>query len=184
MSPRPCNCHPLAALQSSVCQLVPSLNTSGRRPMLMRLERWMCSKLCAMTARTPRSFVPLAAESREEPVPYSRPRTRPVDSRPYSASPRQRSAAARRTAARCKAALMTSPASLSSRCSPPCRSRSSWASTTGSSGLAVDERRQQQHGADRRHFRNSVRPDEPVVDAHDERDRHGGEHRKGAPGSP
>ena len=33
----------------------------------------MRSKLCAITARTPKSFVPLAAQSRDEPVPYSRP---------------------------------------------------------------------------------------------------------------
>src|ERR1035438_1667649 len=36
-------------------------------PMPTRLERWMRSKLSAMTARTPRSFGPLAAQSREEP---------------------------------------------------------------------------------------------------------------------
>ena len=41
--------------------------------MPTRFERWMRSKLCAMTARTPRSFVPFAAQSRDEPVPYSRP---------------------------------------------------------------------------------------------------------------
>ena len=33
----------------------------------------MRSKLCAITARTPSSLVPLAAQSRDEPVPYSRP---------------------------------------------------------------------------------------------------------------
>ena len=33
----------------------------------------MRSKLCAITARTPSSFVPFAAQSREEPDPYSRP---------------------------------------------------------------------------------------------------------------
>ena len=33
----------------------------------------MRSKLCAITARTPKSRVPLAAQSREEPVPYSCP---------------------------------------------------------------------------------------------------------------
>ena len=41
--------------------------------MPTRLERWMRSKLTAMTARTPSSLVPLAAQSREEPVPYSLP---------------------------------------------------------------------------------------------------------------
>ena len=33
----------------------------------------MRSKLSAITARTPSSMVPLAAQSREEPVPYSLP---------------------------------------------------------------------------------------------------------------
>ena len=41
--------------------------------MPTRLLRWMRSKLCAMTALTPRSRVPLAAQSRELPVPYSCP---------------------------------------------------------------------------------------------------------------
>jgi hypothetical protein len=39
----------------------------------MRLERWMRSKLSAITARTPSSDVPLAAQSRLEPEPYSLP---------------------------------------------------------------------------------------------------------------
>src|SRR6266571_5301359 len=38
-----------------------------------RLERWMRSKLRTITARTPRSNVPFAAQSRELPVPYSSP---------------------------------------------------------------------------------------------------------------
>ncbi len=33
----------------------------------------MRSKDCAITARTPSSFVPFAAQSREEPEPYSLP---------------------------------------------------------------------------------------------------------------
>ena len=37
--------------------------------MPTRLERWMRSKLRAITARTPSSRVPLAAQSRELPVP-------------------------------------------------------------------------------------------------------------------
>ncbi|MNT82420.1 hypothetical protein D3C72_2221450 [compost metagenome] len=57
----------------SVCQLSPSLNCSGMTPMPTRFERWMRSKLCAMTALTPSRLVPLAAQSREEPVPYSLP---------------------------------------------------------------------------------------------------------------
>ena len=38
---------------SSVCAVVPSLNCSGSTPMPTRLLRWMRSKLCATTARTP-----------------------------------------------------------------------------------------------------------------------------------
>ena len=49
------------------------LNCSGSTPMPTRLLRWMRSKLFATTARTPRSCVPLAAQSRELPVPYSSP---------------------------------------------------------------------------------------------------------------
>jgi hypothetical protein len=41
--------------------------------MPIRFERWMRSKDWAMTARTPSSRVPLAAQSRDEPVPYSLP---------------------------------------------------------------------------------------------------------------
>jgi hypothetical protein len=39
--------------------------------MPMRFERWMRSKLSVMTALTPSSEVPLAAQSRDEPEPYS-----------------------------------------------------------------------------------------------------------------
>mgnify|MGYP002508135268 CR=1 FL=1 len=49
----------------------PSGNCSGSTPMPMRLERWMRSKLSTMTALTPSIAVPFAAQSREEPVPYS-----------------------------------------------------------------------------------------------------------------
>ena len=56
-----------------LCAFSPSLNCSGSTPMPMRLERWMRSKLSAMTALTPSSMVPLAAQSRELPVPYSLP---------------------------------------------------------------------------------------------------------------
>ena len=48
-------------------------------------------------------------------------------------------------------------------------------------GAAVDERQQQQHGADDRHLADAARPDEAAVDAHDQRDRDGAEHREGAP---
>jgi len=39
--------------------------------MPMRFERWMRSKLSAMTARTPRRLVPFAAQSRLEPEPIT-----------------------------------------------------------------------------------------------------------------
>ena len=42
-------------------------------PIPTRFERWMRSKLSAMTNRTPSSAGPLAAQSRDEPEPYSRP---------------------------------------------------------------------------------------------------------------
>ncbi len=51
----------------------PSANCRGRIPIPTRLERWMRSKLSAMTARTPRSAGPLAAQSRDDPDPYSWP---------------------------------------------------------------------------------------------------------------
>ncbi len=41
--------------------------------MPIRLERWMRSNDWATTARMPSRLVPLAAQSREEPVPYSLP---------------------------------------------------------------------------------------------------------------
>ena len=41
--------------------------------MPTRLPRWIRSNDLAMTALTPSSSVPLAAQSREEPVPYSAP---------------------------------------------------------------------------------------------------------------
>ena len=54
-------------------QVVPDLNCSGSTPMPTRLLRWMRSKLRATTAWMPSSCVPLAAQSRLEPVPYSSP---------------------------------------------------------------------------------------------------------------
>ena len=63
----------LAGRARELCAFSPSLNCSGSTPMPMRLERWMRSKLSAMTALTPSSIVPLAAQSRELPVPYSLP---------------------------------------------------------------------------------------------------------------
>ena len=45
-------------------RLSPALNCSGNTPMPTRLERWMRSKLSAITALTPSRLVPLAAQSR------------------------------------------------------------------------------------------------------------------------
>ena len=42
-------------------------------PMPTRFERWMRSKLSASTTRTPSSRGPFAAQSRDEPEPYSLP---------------------------------------------------------------------------------------------------------------
>ena len=52
---------------------IPAANSRGKTPMPMRLLRWMRSKLSASTTRTPSSRVPLAAQSRDEPEPYSFP---------------------------------------------------------------------------------------------------------------
>jgi len=51
----------------------PCGNCSGITPMPMRFERWMRSKDSTITALTPSSAVPLAAQSRDEPEPYSLP---------------------------------------------------------------------------------------------------------------
>ena len=41
--------------------------------MPMRFDRWIRSYDSAITARTPSSMVPFAAQSRDEPEPYSLP---------------------------------------------------------------------------------------------------------------
>ncbi len=46
----------------------PGLNCSGSTPMPTRFERVMRSKLLQTTALMPSSWVPLAAQSRLEPV--------------------------------------------------------------------------------------------------------------------
>ena len=53
--------------------MAPSTNWSGRIPIPTRLLRWIRSKLSAITARTPSNRGPLAAQSRDEPEPYSFP---------------------------------------------------------------------------------------------------------------
>ncbi len=57
----------------NVCALSLPMNCSGNTPMPTRLLRWMRSKLRAITALTPSSCVPFAAQSRDDPVPYSSP---------------------------------------------------------------------------------------------------------------
>ena len=55
--PRPRRCHDdrrrSSPARPSAAALSPSGNCSGRTPMPTRFERWMRSKLCAITARTP-----------------------------------------------------------------------------------------------------------------------------------
>jgi hypothetical protein len=53
--------------------LSPSMNWSGRMPIIRRFERWIRSSVSAITALTPRRFGPFAAQSRDEPEPYSFP---------------------------------------------------------------------------------------------------------------
>jgi len=60
-------------LRPSDAALSPGWNWSGRMPMPTRFERWIRSKLSAITTRTPSRAGPLAAQSRDEPEPYSLP---------------------------------------------------------------------------------------------------------------
>ena len=53
----------------------PSLNWSGKIPIPTRFDLCILSKLSAITAFIPNNFVPFAAQSLEEPVPYSLPAT-------------------------------------------------------------------------------------------------------------
>ena len=53
--------------------LSPSGSCSGSTPIPTRFDRWIRSKDSATTARTPRRVVPFAAQSREDPEPYSLP---------------------------------------------------------------------------------------------------------------
>ena len=58
-------------VRPSEAAVTPAWNCSGSTPMFTRLLRWMRSKLSAMTALTPSSRVPFAAQSRDDPEPYS-----------------------------------------------------------------------------------------------------------------
>jgi len=60
-------------VRPSVLRLSPPVNSNGMTPMPIRFERWIRSKLSAITPLTPSRLVPLAAQSRDEPAPYSIP---------------------------------------------------------------------------------------------------------------
>ena len=51
----------------------PDLNCNGKTPIPTRFERCIRSKLSAITAFTPNNKEPFAAQSLDEPVPYSLP---------------------------------------------------------------------------------------------------------------
>jgi hypothetical protein len=65
--------HRLVAAQAQRLPGFAGRNTSGSTPMPTRFERWMRSKLSTTTAFTPSRKVPFAAQSRDEPMPYSLP---------------------------------------------------------------------------------------------------------------
>ena len=49
------------------------INSRGNTPIPIKFDLWILSKLSAITALTPKSLVPLAAQSLDDPVPYSLP---------------------------------------------------------------------------------------------------------------
>ncbi|KAG1307608.1 hypothetical protein G6F62_015194 [Rhizopus arrhizus] len=57
----------------SVAGVTPSGRRRGSMPIPIRLDRWIRSKLTARTARMPKRRCPLAAQSRDEPVPKRAP---------------------------------------------------------------------------------------------------------------
>lgn len=63
----------LVAAEAERLDGVAVANWNGRTPIPTRFERCMRSYLSAMTARMPRSSVPLAAQSREDRDPCSAP---------------------------------------------------------------------------------------------------------------
>ena len=77
----PASSGPPAARMSNVsspdspsdCHVLPAGSSRGSTPMPTRLLRWIRSKPAASTARTPSRYVPLAAQSRLLPAPYSVP---------------------------------------------------------------------------------------------------------------
>ena len=59
----------LVALETEALRSWPARKVSGMTPMPTRFERWMRSKLSAITTFTPSRKVPFAAQSRDEPMP-------------------------------------------------------------------------------------------------------------------
>ena len=51
----------------------PSINSKGKTPIPIKLDRCIRSKDSAITARTPSKRVPFAAQSLDDPVHYSYP---------------------------------------------------------------------------------------------------------------
>jgi len=75
------------------------LELQGQYAHADQVGAWMRSKLSATTARTPTSIVPLAAQSRDEPVPYSLPaNTTSGVPRPCTSWPHPRWTSVRRSA--------------------------------------------------------------------------------------
>ena len=72
-APVPITSNTSRPVRPSVATDSPAVNSSGSTPMFTRLLRWIRSKLSAITAFTPSSIVPFAAQSRDEPEPYSLP---------------------------------------------------------------------------------------------------------------
>ena len=56
-------------------ELIDFLNSNGKTPIPIRFDLCILSKLSAITALTPNNLVPLAAQSLDDPVPYSFPAT-------------------------------------------------------------------------------------------------------------
>ena len=71
--PRPRSVNASVPVIFSEAAVSPRLNCSGSTPMFTRLLRWIRSNDSAITALTPSSYVPLAAQSRDDPDPYSLP---------------------------------------------------------------------------------------------------------------
>ena len=62
------------------------LKVNGKIPIPTKLLRWIRSKDCAKTAFIPNKRAPFAAQSRDEPVPYSLP-AKTIRSRPSFGKP-------------------------------------------------------------------------------------------------